>query len=254
MATGLQRLGGGLGRFERPSFYQPMESAKCAEWYLARLRPNSWTVGLYVPKGFEAYARIPHPRWQRVSYSAPGAIFHRGSWKRPVAFDSDPQARDADEGQLIGPWADVLFETLADTCSHFDERCICGLWEGYNVEGPATARFEIGWNLGFLLHSTSRNEIGRYLSNHRGPCPSNVPSMIWPESRSWCVVTPFQFFSTYVAGLYPGEMTVKDASPALAEYQHFHNHIRPHCALDLMTPMEYLRQQRTAELDQSHMS
>jgi len=200
MATGLQRLGGGLGRFERPSFYQPMESAKCAEWYLARLRPNSWTVGLYVPKGFEAYARIPHPRWQRVSYSAPGAIFHRRSWKRPVAFDSDPQARDADEGQLIGPWADVLFETLADTCSHFDERCICGLWEGYNVEGPATARFEIGWNLGFLLYSTSRNEIGRYLSNHRGPCPSNVPSMIWPESRSWCVVTPFQFFSTYVAG------------------------------------------------------
>lgn len=55
-------------------------------------------------------------------------------------------------------------------------------------------------NLGFLLYSSSRNEIGRRLSTHRRACPSNVPSMIWPEDRRWCIVTPFQFFSTYLAG------------------------------------------------------
>jgi len=49
-------------------------------------------------------------------------------------------------------------------------------------------------------------------------------------------------------------MTVKDASSALAEYQRFHNHVRPHCAPDLPAPMESLRQQRTAELEKSHMS
>ena len=30
------------------------------------------------------------------------------------------------------------------------------------------------------------------------------------------------------------------AGPALADYQHFYNHIRPHRTLDMMTPMEYL--------------
>ncbi len=58
---------------------------------------------------------------------------------------------------------------------------------------------------------------------------------------------------TEFRSLYQGEMTVKDAAPALAEYQRFHNHVRPHYALDLMTPMEYLRQQRTAEHEKSHM-
>ena len=36
-----------------------------------------------------------------------------------------------------------------------------------------------------------------------------------------------------------GGMTVKEAGPALAGYQRFYNHVRPHCALDLMTPIEY---------------
>lgn len=54
--------------------------------------------------------------------------------------------------------------------------------------------------------------------------------------------------------LYQGNLTVKDAGPALAEYQHFYNQVRPHCALDLLTPMEYLRQYRTTEPGQSQMS
>ena len=54
--------------------------------------------------------------------------------------------------------------------------------------------------------------------------------------------------------LYCGNFTVQDASPALARYQHFYNHVRPHYALDLMTPMQYLQQHRPAESGQSHMS
>ncbi|WP_446831958.1 helix-turn-helix domain-containing protein [Candidatus Foliamicus sp.] len=54
--------------------------------------------------------------------------------------------------------------------------------------------------------------------------------------------------------LYSGQLTVKDAAPALAQYQHFYNHVRPHYALDLLTPMQYLRKYRTAEHAQSHMS
>ena len=53
--------------------------------------------------------------------------------------------------------------------------------------------------------------------------------------------------------LYDGNLTVKNAGPALAEYQRFYNHVRPHYALDLMTPMEYLLQNRPAESGQSQM-
>ena len=53
--------------------------------------------------------------------------------------------------------------------------------------------------------------------------------------------------------LYDGNLTVKNAGPALAEYQRFYNHVRPRYALDLMTPMEYLLQNRPAESGQSQM-
>ena len=200
MRSGPEHREGSLPWHETPSFYEPVEDAECVKWYVARVRRNGWRVGLYVPEGFEAYVRIPHPRWKQVPQSAPGAFFYHESWTRPVAFDSDETAYVADEGQLIGPWANVLFETLADVSSSDDEKCFCGLWEGYSVYRPPTIRFEIGMNLGFVLYTAPRNVIGRCLSTHRTACPSNVPSMIWPEDRSWCVVTPFQFSSTYLAG------------------------------------------------------
>ncbi len=196
----------GFGRFERPSFYKPVENAECAEWYVAGLQPEGCTVSLYVPAGFEACVRIPHPRWKQVPQHTPGAVFYHGCqvhgcWVRPVAFDSDPHAYGANEGQLIGPWADVLFQALADESSSFDEQCICGLWEGQSGKGPATAQIWNRTDLGFLLYRASRNVIGQQLSTHLvKPDPSNIPNIIWPENRSWCVATPFQFFSTYVAG------------------------------------------------------
>ena len=39
---------------------------------------------------------------------------------------------------------------------------------------------------------------------------------------------------------------------ALANYQHFHNHVRPHQALDWKTPNEYLQQSKDCPI-QSHM-
>ncbi len=47
--------------------------------------------------------------------------------------------------------------------------------------------------------------------------------------------------------VYKGDLTVRDVSKPLNQYQHFYNHVRPHYALDLKTPMEYLRQYRIAE-------
>ena len=55
-------------------------------------------------------------------------------------------------------------------------------------------------DLDFLLYRVPLNVIGTWLSTHREPDPTNIPSIIWPEDRRWCVATPFNGFCTYVAG------------------------------------------------------
>ena len=158
------------------------------------------TVGLYVPKGFEACVRIPHPKWKTVPEQTPGSIFYQG-WCKPVAVDSEEEAFQPDEGQLIGPWAAALFETLGRASSAPDLPCFCGLWGGYGVrDRPPTSRFWIRMDLDFLLYRVPLNVIGTWLSTHREPDPTNIPSIIWPEDRRWCVATPFNGFCTYVAG------------------------------------------------------
>ena len=52
--------------------------------------------------------------------------------------------------------------------------------------------------------------------------------------------------------LYQGHFTVADANRALADYQHFHNQVRPHQALDYKTPNEYLQSTKDCT-NQSHM-
>ena len=52
---------------------------------------------------------------------------------------------------------------------------------------------------------------------------------------------------------FDGELTVAQASPALASYQHFYNQHRPHMSLDWATPNEYRSSFKGLPL-QSHMS
>lgn len=50
------------------------------------------------------------------------------------------------------------------------------------------------------MFRTPLDVIRAWLATHRLADPMNIPSIVWPEDRRWCVVTPFQFSSTYVAG------------------------------------------------------
>ena len=43
---------------------------------------------------------------------------------------------------------------------------------------------------------------------------------------------------------YDGDFTVKAANRALADYQRFQHQVRPHQALDFMTPDEYLQKNK----------
>lgn len=187
--------------YQTPSFYKPVLSADAADWYVQRLSRDAWTLSLFVPSGYDAYVRIPHPKWQPVPEGTTDAIRYHNQWTRPIPTTIiDTRAYVPDEGQLIGPWADSVFHALANATPVANPHCICALWDGYGTERPPTARFETGMGLGFLLYTTRLDVIAQWLSTHRIPSPSNIPVMTWPEGREWCLVTPFQFFSTYIAG------------------------------------------------------
>ena len=84
----------------------------------------------------------------------------------------------------------------------------------------------------------------------------NLPLAVLPPKSpqlNGVVETANDSSRTEFWNLYDGNLTVKNAGPALAEYQRFYNHVRPRYALDLMTPMEYLLQNRPAESGQSQM-
>ena len=184
-----------------PSFYGSVPSTRVVQWYLDGTNASRRTVGLYLPRGFDAYVQIPHPKWMAVPEGTPGSISYHGCWRKPVGIDSEEEAFQPDEGQLIGPWAAALFETLQRASSAPDLPCFCGLWGGYSAKDrPATARFWIRTDLDFLLYTAPLDVIGGWLSTHRVPDPMNIPSILWPEDRRWCVATPFDEFCTYVAG------------------------------------------------------
>ena len=45
---------------------------------------RSWTVGDFLPVGFEAYVRLPNPFWKIVAKDTEGALVHQDEeWRRP---------------------------------------------------------------------------------------------------------------------------------------------------------------------------
>ena len=105
----------------------------------------------------------------------------------------------SDEGRLVGPWAEALFDLLVTRSAKPDMRCFCAIWDGYCSDRPNTALFRAGC-FSYWVYATPLDVIGRWLATHRRPDSSNIPGMVWPEDRRWCVVTPFQGHATYVGG------------------------------------------------------
>ncbi len=82
-----------------------------------------------------------------------------------------------------------------------------------------------------------------------------IPLFVLPPKRpqlNGCVerandTTRVEFWNRY-----DGDFTVEAANRALADYQRFYHQVRPHQALDFMTPDEYLRKNKDSP-SQSHM-
>ena len=69
--------------------------------------------------------------------------------------------------------------------------------------------------------------------------PLRVPP---PRKPRWngCVERAKRSARIEFRRLYDGPLTVGETAPKLADYQFFHNYVRPHTALDCRTPNEYL--------------
>ena len=83
----------------------------------------------------------------------------------------------------------------------------------------------------------------------------DIPLFVLPPRRpqfNGCVERANDTTRVEFWNLHDGEFTVAEASIALAECQHFHNHVRPHQALDWKTPAEYLQTTKDCP-SQSHI-
>lgn len=129
---------------------------------------RSWTVGDFLPVGFDAYLRLPNPFWKIVETHTENAVLHgadsgdgrEDTWAKPVRCSEVAEAngrrmtRDTPWSQICGPhdahlavspdqvwsWApnecdldpvtaQRLFRLLASETSPNDW-CLCGQWEG----------------------------------------------------------------------------------------------------------------------------
>ena len=205
---------------------------------LSRITPCAFLRGRVTAKKRRTFAQGHAQRWTAGTKAA-----RPGEW---VQIDHMSVSRDG------------------DTLKEFKATCPIGKQLVVRVYSRATAnnatRFlqALRADLPYPLRSVQVDGGGEFRAEFEDACQQlNLPLTVLPPKSpqlNGVVERANDSSRTEFWNLYDGNLTVKNAGPALAEYQHFYNHVRPHYALDLLTPMEYLRKYRTAESGQSHMS
>ena len=201
------------------------------------IRGPSWTVGDFVPVGFEAYAWLPNPIWMSVPPGTGGAIANEesggdgGRWRKPMKWSEvaaahgvtmtkdtelheieDPRGSrggervDAgenrswypSEGTLEPFIADPLFSILSRETGAGDT-CLVGQWEGSSSWHTHVKLLTPHWN--YLVWRASFGDLADWLRQPDSFERSmDCPHIIWPRDRRWCLATLYSGFSNYLAG------------------------------------------------------
>lgn len=195
----------------RPSFVQglavPADTSPAA-WIGERLTPGTFEVRMMVPEGFDAYARIffPFARDAVLHDDSPPdvtlswteiAAIHERSAHALMEAETITSARD---GQGRGDGLYPCFSNAQqDALWPILERHAASrggwflLWDGFDGLDPrpfeAQPRVEHRGRSYRLLHGP--------LEAHAGF--ADMPSYIWPEDRTWCLVTDIDFYWDYIA-------------------------------------------------------
>ncbi len=200
-------------------------STHAVDWVTEKLDWVS-TVRAWMPEGYESYARILHPAYQRIrgkgtsvrEVAVPwrtvsewsGKPLHATSNFRDLMLRSDGaiwsqsnfQSNDPLEGRLDDVIFANLLEHLVTVTKELDE--IWSLtWTGFG--GPPDT-LGIPVRVTWFLAITGREYILRKCSitasqeNLEDPRFSNPPSFWWPDDRSWFASSDIDASSTYIGG------------------------------------------------------
>ena len=192
-----------------------------AAWIAKRLSGRGEQVAtVFVPSGFEAYARILHPaeepdrgggrlvRWREVAAWSglvldPYAEFASIALP-PVPVNAPPPWSDQGprHGSLYPPDAAVVIDHLRRATTK-PERCWFCLWDGYgwssdaipeSVENGPRVRLP---DRSYFLY---RGAVDAALLGYPGEPMDHTANLWWPDDRAWCVASEIDLSSTYVAG------------------------------------------------------
>jgi hypothetical protein len=185
------------------------------DWIASRLRDLGDGVTSVVPKGYEAYARIPHPAWSgggetpvpwRTIAKWNGLEMTRMAQFHSVALSQSgdgarfPYDRGPDEGIMSRSGLEALVPILRRWTST-PEDCLFCIWEGWGclslpVEVERGPRVRLP-HRDYLLY---RGPVETALINVADDPWRQTPNLWWPQDRSWFVGSEIDLTCTYLAG------------------------------------------------------
>ncbi len=178
-----------------------------------------------------------------LSESTIGRILRKGvalGHARPCAFLRGRAAPKRRRDFSAGPAARLMFRLVFSRATARNAR---RLLEALLAEHPWIKSIQVDGGPEFMAEfETACRDLGRplFVLPPRAPRPNGCAERANDASR-----TEFRARDE-------GELTVAEAAPALAKFQHFHNAVRPHMSLDWKTPFEHLSSALGLH-DQSHM-
>ena len=221
-------------RYDLPRFYR---RAKPTDVQGLVVTGKSWTVGDFLPVGFEACVRLPNPFWKIVAKDTAGALVHpadggdrrEDTWATPVpcsevaAANGLRMTHDAGWPEICGPhdrhlaarpdqawsWAprecdldplmaERLFRLLARETDPRD-RCLAGQWEGGSDWTTRVLLVTRGWNY-FVWRAPFRDVAAWLQQPDSFERDLHVPHVLWPADRRWFLATLYSGHSNYLAG------------------------------------------------------
>lgn len=224
-----------LQKYELPRFYQ---RAKPRDVNGLIMNGPSWTVGDFLPEGFEAYVRLPNPFWKIVPEQTKTAIFFEGRgsgdnrediWAEPIRnsvvaeVNGLSMTKNSDWGLICGEhggrvsanqdqvwsWAphecdldpitvERLFGLLGAGTAPRDS-CLSGWWEGSSDWDSGVLLVTSGWN--YFVWRARFRDIGDWLQQpYSFERNLHIPHVVWAADRRWFLATLYSGYSNYLAG------------------------------------------------------
>ncbi len=222
-------------RHELPRFYRRAEPGDVAG---LTIDGASWTVGDFLPVGFDAHVRLPNPFWRVVAAGTEGAVLHEpyegvsgeAVWAKALDCAEVAEANglrmagDTGWSDICGPlgndgqghrdglWSWSPFECNIDpgvaerlfgllgTETRPRDWCLCGKWEGGSHGWDTDIRL-LGDTWSYFVWRARFRDVGGWICRpYSGQRDEHLPHIVWSGDRRWCLATLYSGHSSYLAG------------------------------------------------------